>query len=209
MKRKTAAARPRQAPMMAHSAGAANKMTAMRGGMELVLSVPISLGASAFVGLGGNVHSRGSDGSRGRHLPAPLVDEKDDDRGANEEIEDWHQPRDQAEAGFGRLRIHSGAEFLHEGLRDFVLGVAAVHHGAEFLEHGSGNGAADVIALGEDLAAAAHAHEFAADLLHAVGLLLGEKRQDGESNDQQQRSDSTAISHGPHAELLKGSKLGR
>src|ERR1700722_5490076 len=183
MNRKTAAARPRQAPMSAHSAGAANKMASMREGMELVLSVPVSLGASAFVGLGGNVHSRGSDGGRGRHLFAPLGDEKDHDRSANEKIEDGHQPRDQAEAGFGRLRIHGGAELLDESLRDFVFGVAAGHHGAKFLEHGSGNGAADVVALGEDLAAAAHAHEFAADLLNAVGLLLGKKRQNGEKDE--------------------------
>jgi hypothetical protein len=42
-----------------------------------------------------------------------------------------------------------------------------------------------VLALAENLAAAAHALEFATDLLYAVGLLLGEKRQPGEGNDQE------------------------
>jgi hypothetical protein len=37
-----------------------------------------------------------------------------------------------------------------------------------------------VVALSEYLAAAAHAKEFAADFLDAVGLLLGDKRKDGE-----------------------------
>jgi hypothetical protein len=46
-----------------------------------------------------------------------------------------------------------------------------------------------VIALREDLRAAAHALELTADLLYPVGLLLSEKRQDGESSDQEQRSE--------------------
>jgi hypothetical protein len=37
-----------------------------------------------------------------------------------------------------------------------------------------------VVALSENLAAAAHAKELAADFLDAVGLLLGDKRKDSE-----------------------------
>jgi hypothetical protein len=37
-----------------------------------------------------------------------------------------------------------------------------------------------VVALGKDLAASAHAEEFAADFLDAVGLLLGDEGEDGE-----------------------------
>ena len=50
-------------------------------------------------------------------------------------------------------------------------------HWAQFLQHGRGHGAADVVALSEDLSAAAHTQEFPADDFHAVGwLLLGHKR---------------------------------
>src|SRR5882757_7109801 len=209
MKRKTAAASPKQAPMMAHSLGAARKAASARGGMGLVLSVPVSLGTSAFVSLGRNVHAGGSDSNRGRRLFAPLVDEEDDDGGADQKIKDGHEPCNQAKAGFRWLGVDRGAEFLHEGLRDFVFGVASVHHGAEFLQHGRGHGAADMIALGEDLVAAAHTLKLAANLFGAVGLLLGEQRQNGERNDQEQRSDAAAISHGPHAELPKDSEPGR
>src|SRR5580704_3720564 len=117
MKRKTAAARPRQAPMMAHSAGRARNAASARGGTPLILSIPVGLGTRALVGLGGNVYAGGSDCSRGRRLFAPLVDEENDDGGADQEIETGHEPRDEAEAGFRRLGVDRGAEFLDEGLR--------------------------------------------------------------------------------------------
>src|SRR6266436_5201989 len=195
MKRKTAAASPKQAPMMAHSLGAARKAASARGGMGLVLSVPVSLGTSAFVSLGRNVHAGGSDSNRGRRLFAPLVDEEDDDGGADQKIKDGHEACNQAKAGFRWLGVDRGAEFLHEGLRDFVFGVASVHHGAEFLQHGGGHGAADVIALGEDLVAAAHTLKLAANLFGAVGLLLGEQRQNGEKDNRDKRSDKATELH--------------
>src|SRR6266436_2509026 len=189
MKTKTAAASPKQAPMMAHSLGAARKAASARGGMGLVLGVPVSLGTSAFVSLGRNVHAGGSDSNRCRRLFAPLVDEEDDDGGADQKIKDGHEPCDQAKAGFRWLGVDRGAEFLHEGMRNFVFGVAAAHHGAEFLEHGGGHGTPDVIALGEDLAAAAHTLKLAANLFGAVGLLLGEKGQRGEKRNRNKWKD--------------------
>src|ERR1700692_4700545 len=174
MKRKTAAARPMQAPMPAHSAGAATRAASERESIRLVLGVPVSLGTRAFIGLGRNVHAGGSDSGRGRRLFAPLLDEEDDNARADEEIKTGHEPRDEAEAGFRGLSVDRCAELLDEGLRDFFFGIAAVHHRAQFLQHGGGRGAADVIALGEDLATVAHALEFAANLLYPVGLLLGE-----------------------------------
>src|SRR6266852_4713396 len=185
MKRKTAAASPRQAPMMAHSEGTARKAASERGGIGLVLGVPASLGTSAFVSLGRNVYAGGSDCGRGRRLLPPLVNEEKDDGGADQKIKNGHEPGNEAEAGFRRFGIHRGAKFLDEGLRDFVFGIAASHHGAEFLQHRGGRCAADVVALGEDLPAVTHALEFAADLLDAVGLLLSEKRQYGERDDQE------------------------
>src|SRR6267142_4631004 len=181
--------------MMAHSLGAARKAASARGGMGLVLSVPVSLGTSAFVSLGRNVHAGGSDSNRGRRLFAPLVDEEDDDGGDDQKIKDGHEPCNQAKAGFRWLGVDRGAEFLHEGLRDFVFGVASVHHGAEFLQHGGGHGAADVIALGEDLVAAAHTLKLAANLFGAVGLLLGEQRQNGEKDNRDKRSDKATELH--------------
>src|SRR6266481_2650672 len=189
MKRKTAAASPKQAPMMAHSLGAARKAASARGGMGLVLSVPVSLGTSAFVSLGRNVHAGGSDSSRGRRLFAPLVDEEDYDGSADQKIKDGHEPCNQAKPGFRGLSVDRGAEFLDKGLGDFVFGVAAVHHGTEFLEHGGGHGTPDVIALSEYLVAAAHTLKLAANLLDAVGLLLGEKGQNGKKCDSEKCSE--------------------
>src|SRR5258708_12669184 len=197
MKRKTAAASPKQAPMMRPSVGAARKAGRTIGGMGLVVGVPVSLGTSAFVSRGRNVHAGGSDSNRGRRLFAPLVDEEDDDGGADQKIKDGHEPCNQAKAGFRWLGVDRGAEFLHKGLRDFVFGVAAVHHGPEFLQHGGGHGAADVIALGEYLVAAAHTLKLAANLFGAVGLLLGEQTQNGEPNDHDHPSDAPAITHAP------------
>src|SRR6266436_498841 len=145
MKRKTAAASPKQAPMMAHSPGTARKAASARGGMGLVLSVPVSLGTSAFVSLGRNVHAGGSDSNRGRCLFAPLVDEEDDDSCADQKIKDGHEPCNQAKAGFRWLGVDRGAELLHKGLRDFVFGVPSVHHSTKFFQHGRGHGAADMI----------------------------------------------------------------
>src|SRR5258707_6899573 len=171
MKRKTAAASPKQAPMMAQSLGAARKAASTIGGMGLVLSVPVSLGRSAFVSLGRNVQAGGSDSNRGRCLFAPLVDEEDDDCCADQKIKDGHEPCNQAKAGFRGFGVHCSAEFLHEGLRDFVFGVPSVHHCTKFFQHGRGHGAADMIALGEDLVAAEHTLKLAANLLGSVGLL--------------------------------------
>src|ERR1700681_1207780 len=123
MKRNTAAARPRQAPMMAHSAGAAWRAARERESMGLVLSVPVGLGTSPLVSLGRNVHSGGSDSGRGRRLFAPFVDEEDDDGGAYQKIKDGHEPCDEAEAGFRWLGVDRGTELLDEGLRDFVFGI--------------------------------------------------------------------------------------
>src|SRR5258708_31554826 len=123
MKRKTAAARPKHARRRAHSLGAARKAASTIGGMGLVLSVPVSLGTSAFVSLGRNVHAGGSDSNRGSRLFAPLVDEEDDDGGAGQKIKDGHEPCNQAKAGFRGVGGDRCAELLHKGLPYFVFGV--------------------------------------------------------------------------------------
>src|SRR5258708_38101875 len=99
--------------MMAHSLGAARKAASARGGMGLVLGVPVSLGTSAFVSLGRNVHAGGSDSNRGRRLFAPLFDEEEDDGGAGQKIKKGHEPRNQAKAGFRGLGVGRSAGFLH------------------------------------------------------------------------------------------------
>jgi hypothetical protein len=46
-----------------------------------------------------------------------------------------------------------------------------------------------MVALRKDLVAIAHTLKFAADFFHAVGLLLGEKRHNGEKRDSDKRDD--------------------
>src|SRR5579859_3160393 len=185
MKRKTAAAKPKQAPKIAQSLGRTSSAARARGSIGLILSVPIGLRTRAFVGFGRNVDAGRSNRGGGRRLLAPFVDEKNNDGGAGKKIEDGHEPGDQAEAGLRRLGVDRGAEFLDKGLRDFVFGVAAADHRAKLFQHGGGRGAADVVALRENLPAVAHAEEFAADFLHTVGLLLSKKREDGKECDTQ------------------------
>ena len=133
------------------------------------------------------MHAGGSNRGRCRRLLAPFVDEENHNGGANQKIKNGHKPGDEAETGFRRLGVDCSAEFLNKGLSDFVFGITALHHDAEFLEHGGGHSAADVIALRENLAATAHALEFAADFFNAVALLLGEKRENGKKCDGEKR----------------------
>src|ERR1019366_6180258 len=104
------------------------------------------------------------DGHRGRaHAPALHKDPgaeqaKDEQRGG-------HDPGDDVE-----LREHGrgeggGTVFVLEGGEDDVVRVAVVDGGAEFGEHAIGIGAADVVALDEDLGAAADAHQLVAEIL--------------------------------------------
>ena len=169
---------------MAQSAGTADiKAVKMSGSIRLILGIPVGLGTGAFQGLGGDVYAGRSGCGGGGRLFAPFVDEENNQGGADDEIKHRHEPSDQTESVGRRLGVHRGPEFLNQGFGNFAFGIALGDHASEFLEHGSGHGAAHVIALREDLGAAAHAEEFAADLFYAVGLLLGEKGKDGEEGD--------------------------
>ena len=92
--------------------------------------------------------------------PRPKVDEGEDPGGA-------------IEAGGGGRGEHRGAVFLHEGLFDQAVAVAAADGGHQFVAHAVGVGAADVVAFEQNLVAAADAHELVADFVEASGGIAG------------------------------------
>jgi len=109
-----------------------------------------------------------------------------DEHEAEAESGEGHDPADQIEAFGGRLGDHFSAEFLNKGLEDQVVGFAGGDFGVELLEHGGGHGAADVIALDQNLFASAHTEEAMADGFGAVRLLGGggeEDEEDGEKDE--------------------------
>ncbi|HET9400713.1 MAG TPA: hypothetical protein VFO34_07160, partial [Candidatus Acidoferrales bacterium] len=99
------------------------------------------------------------------------------------------KPGDGVEASARRLGKNLHAIFLDEILDDEVVRFSAGDMGVEFLEHRPGAGAADVIALDENLAAAADAHELHADLFGAIGLLGLEGRDREETHTDYENSD--------------------
>src|ERR1700675_3645284 len=103
---------------------------------------------------------------------APPTDHKENQEESDSEINGRHAPGHQAEAGVRRFGVNFCAEFLYESLRDGVFGITPREALVHFLEHGGRDGATNVIALRQNLIAAAHAHELAGDLMSAVGGLL-------------------------------------
>src|SRR5260221_5400807 len=103
---------------MAHSGPAAKIAVSKREGMELILSVPIGLGASAFVGLGRDVHAGGSDGGRSWRLFTPFHYEENDHGGAEKKIKEWHQPCHQAESRLPRVSRDGRAPIQPARLRE-------------------------------------------------------------------------------------------
>jgi hypothetical protein len=74
-----------------------------------------------------------------------------------------------------------GSVFLHERLLDQAVAVAAADGGHQFVAHAVGVGAADVVALQQNLVAAADAHHLMADFVEARGRVAGaEQGEDGE-----------------------------
>ena len=75
-----------------------------------------------------------------------------------------------------------GSVFLHEGLFDQAVAVAAVDGGHQFVAHAVGVGAADVIAFEKNLVAAADAHHLVAEFVEARGGIAGAgEGEDGET----------------------------
>ena len=107
----------------------------------------------------------------------------------------------------GRRAQYLLAVLLHEILNDQVVRFALGNMRVEFLEHGPGRRAVDVIALRENLPAAAHAHQLRAQHLGAVGFLRlhmqGNQRRGDPHERGKNQGETASFSHffgGPQAE---------
>ncbi len=101
-------------------------------------------------------------------IPRPRASEGDDPGGA-------------IEALVGGRGEHGGAVFLHEGLLDQAVAVAAGDGGHQFVAHAVGVGAADVVAFEQNLVAAADAHQLVAEIVEAgSGIAGADEGEDGE-----------------------------
>jgi hypothetical protein len=107
-------------------------------------------------------------GEGGAMAPAPHDEPNDHER--DDRQREGHDPREQVEAGLGRLDENRGAIFLDEILEDEIVGFAAADALIDFLEHGLGgiagtgeSAAAVITATDRVVAAAAHAFEVRAD----------------------------------------------
>ena len=74
-----------------------------------------------------------------------------------------------------------GPYFATNQLKHAGVGKTGGDFGAELADHAVGVGAADVVALEQDLAAAADAHELVADGVEARGGCAGAEHGDGEN----------------------------
>ena len=114
----------------------------------------------------------------------------------------------------GRRAQNFFAVLLHEILNDQVVGLALGDVRVQFLEHRAGRRAVDVIALRENLAAAAHAHQLRAQGFGAIGFLRvhvqgNESRGDAHARGADQRK-SPAVSHDhPAIASARNTKLAR
>ena len=112
-------------------------------------------------------------GESGGRTIFPGADDQDDDAESDEQGDKGHDPRGAIKAS-GRGRGEDrGAVFLHEGLLDEAVAVSAGDGGHEFVAHAVGIGAADVVALEQDLSATADAHQLMAELVEASAGIAG------------------------------------
>ncbi len=95
-----------------------------------------------------------------------------------------HDPRDTIEARSGGRGQHGVAVLLHEALQDQGIAVAALDAGNQLIAHAFGIGAAYMVALQQNLIAAAHAHQAVAQFVKArVGV--GAEKGDGQQRNEQ------------------------
>jgi hypothetical protein len=115
---------------------------------------------------------------------APIAHDENDYAQTKTEGYGRHGPGDEIESFGGRGGEDCFAILLHEILEDEIVGFAARDIGIELLLHSAAQGAIQMIAFGEQLAAAAHADEFAAEGVGTVILRVqargGENPKQGE-----------------------------
>ena len=105
-----------------------------------------------------------------------------------------NDPGDVVETAANGSGEHGGAVLGDEPVEDAAVGQAGGDFGAELVDLAVGVGAADVVALEEDLAAAADAHELVADGVEARGGCAGAEH--GDSEDADQCDVEEALTHG-------------
>src|SRR5579872_1411304 len=123
-------------------------------------------------------------GQRGFGAIFPGANYKDDQAEADDQQDKGHDPGRAVEAFAGGSGEDGRPVFLHEGLFDEAVAIAAGDGGHEFVAHAVGVGAADVVAFEKNLVAAADAHELVAEFVEACGRIAGShEREDGETED--------------------------
>jgi hypothetical protein len=127
--------------------------------------------------------------ARGRDYGwARLPDSYDPHRNASREGEDkkGHDPGDAIETAADGRGKDGGAVGTDEGREDKVVVVTALHGSGEFVAHLVGAGAADVIALEQELRTTAGAHHLVADVVEAGFVVAGAReKRDGQAEDEQ------------------------
>src|SRR5215470_17250895 len=149
-------------PKMKTSVAAASRMhaTAMVTSM-LLMRISGRFGAGFTLRAGqkfGRNFARGC--GRDRASPAPAANHFPNKIQREHRHDDGHQPGGAVEPFRGRLSENRGAVLLDEGLEREIVRLAARHALVEFAKHFVRITAANVIALAEDLIAAANAHQF-------------------------------------------------
>jgi len=129
------------------------------------------------------------DGRSGAVLPD--ANDVDDQTEAEDQDGERHDPRSAVKAAGGGSGEDGRSVFLHEGLLDEAVAVAAADGGHEFVAHAVGVGAADVVALEQDLVASADAHELMAEFVEAGGGVSG-AGESGDSEGEQSAVESAA-----------------
>src|SRR5882757_8364814 len=99
----------------------------------------------------------------------PEVDEKGRSENGEKKDYGWHDPGGVIEASADGSSEDGGTVLGGEPVEDAGFCASRGKLLAEFVDHAAGIGAADVIALQQDLAAATGAHHLVADVIEAVG----------------------------------------
>src|SRR5207244_2337969 len=107
--------------------------------------------------------------SEDRSLP-PHPYDKDDQRYSGQQREVRHEPCNTIEAAIRRCSEHERAVRLNEKLRDCTIRVAAVNRRSQFLLHARKVRTSQMIALEQNLIAAAHADDLMTDAVHTSGV---------------------------------------
>src|SRR5205807_1389459 len=134
-----------------------------------LLTEPIKFGAGD--------RQDGARSGRGGTL-APGAHDEDGGCQSQRECQEGHDPGHAVKTGGGGSSDHGRAIFLNKALENEVVVVSAIEGGHQFAAHAIRIGAAHVVALQKDLAAAAHAHHLVAKLPETSTVVSGAHERD-------------------------------